>query len=50
MRHERRKEAAAGLSFAEVLDVVHHTDRHIESDVHFLIQHVKIFEAVQSII
>jgi hypothetical protein len=50
MRDERRKEVGAGLSFAEALDLVHHTGRYIESNVHFLIQHVKIFEAFQSII
>jgi hypothetical protein len=50
-RDERRKEAGARLSCAEALEHVHHTDCRIECGVHFLIQqHVKIFEAFQSII
>jgi hypothetical protein len=45
MRNERGKKAGAGLSCAEALHHVHHTGRHIESNVHFLIQqHDKNFE------
>jgi hypothetical protein len=45
MRDERGKGAGAGLSCAEALGDVHHTDRHIESGVHFLLQqHDKNFE------